>query len=379
MTLTLDEVLRNIKDPRNWADFDAILAVLEQVPSVRGMVYGNLAEVEFAKWLVENGIPSEHQTRDDDHKKTKSDRTIRHNGRSYTIQLKSMQTNSIKEPMGSFTAKIQCDASDRRTVKLPSGDLETTCYLVGEFDVLGVPLHPFLGEWGYTFKLNSDLPRSTYRNYTEAQREYLLASFGPITWPLTDDWTTDLLGLLASSRDLGTVLEEDDTHKVVIPEPWRAGDPDRGDLAQASSPSMEWRTPPTGDRQSHNGGWIARAGRRRRPPTRGGHDARQVHRQADPPRDRPEGPQVVPALRRGEDARRVREEPRKQGRALLASARPARPLTASASPTPRRPRPQGCQAQAGPVGPMTLLLVLIVGGAIWAVLDWIAHVGWPRD
>jgi hypothetical protein len=28
---------------------------------------------------------------------------------------------------------------------------------------------------------------------------------------------------------------------------------------------------------------------------------------------------------------------------------------------------------------ITALLIIIVVGALWAVWDWIAHVGWPRD
>jgi len=143
----LHEVLTNIKDPRRWASEEVLLQVLREVPSVRGIVYGNVAEVEFANWLVRNGIPVDDQLRDDDHLKTKSDRTILRGSRKYTIQLKSMQTNSIKEiEDGRFQADIQVDASDRRTVTLPNGHMvNTTCYVAGEFDILGVPLHPFLG------------------------------------------------------------------------------------------------------------------------------------------------------------------------------------------------------------------------------------------
>ena len=49
---TLPEVLANITDPRRWADFDALVEVMTEVPSVRGMVYGNVAEIEFRERLV---------------------------------------------------------------------------------------------------------------------------------------------------------------------------------------------------------------------------------------------------------------------------------------------------------------------------------------
>lgn len=210
---SLEDVLRNIKDPHRWADAETILRVLEETPSVRGMVYGNFAEAVFADALVALGVPVEDQTRDDDHLKTKSDRTFRRGGRTYTIQLKSMQTNSIKQlDDGSFQAKIQCDASDRRPITLPNGHrVTTTCYQTGEFDILAVPLQPFLGEWQFAFRSNGSLPRSTWRDYAEEDREFLLATLVPITWPLGQEWTTDLFALIQSMGDnLGKIVLEAD-------------------------------------------------------------------------------------------------------------------------------------------------------------------------
>jgi hypothetical protein len=195
---TLAEVLTNIKDPHRWADAETILRVLEETPSVRGMVYGNFAEVMFADSLVDLGIPVTDQQRDDDHAKTKSDRTFRRADRIYTVQLKSMQTGSIKQLHdGTFAAKIQCDASDKRPITLPNGHrVATTCYQAGEFDILAVPLQPFLGEWRFAFRLNETLPRTIWRGYAQEDRRFLLATLVPITWPLGEEWTTDLFGLL---------------------------------------------------------------------------------------------------------------------------------------------------------------------------------------
>ena len=170
---------------------------------MRGMVYGNFAEAMFAEQLVSLGIPVADQLRDDDHAKTKSDRTFKWVKRTYTVQLKSMQTGSIKElEDGTFTAKIQCDASDKRPITLPNGHtVATTCYKTGEFDVLAVPLQPFLGEWSYAFRLNETLPRTTWRGYKDEDKPFLLATLVPITWPLGSDWTTDLFGLLDETGD----------------------------------------------------------------------------------------------------------------------------------------------------------------------------------
>jgi hypothetical protein len=223
---TLREVLENIEDPSRWADFETMAKVMVEVPNMRGMVYGNVAEARFAEWLVRNGVPDEDQVRDDDHAKTKSDRTIIFEGRRFTIQLKSMQTNSIRETAPErFAAKLQCDASDRRTITLSTGkQVETTCYLAGEFDILCVGLHPFLGEWGFAFRLNSSLPRSArHTKYTRhldnAELAELLKTLVPIEWPLPDDgpWTCDLFTLLRDSPDLGEAVSYGD--KTIVREP----------------------------------------------------------------------------------------------------------------------------------------------------------------
>ncbi|MGO9322496.1 MAG: hypothetical protein ACLQBY_17095 [Solirubrobacteraceae bacterium] len=211
-------MLESIKDPLNWTDPDILVQLLRERPSVRGMVYGFLAEVQFAHWLDQNGIPVETHTVDDDHAKTKSDRTIPYKGRRYTIQVKSMQTNSIRLSERGYTAGIQCDGSDRRTVRLPNGhDITTTNYVAGEFMILATPLHPFERKWDFAFRLNSTLPRTTSRKYPEEDWPYLLKTMVPITWPLQEPWTTDLLALLDGAPDLGEVIEHDHETAVRLP------------------------------------------------------------------------------------------------------------------------------------------------------------------
>lgn len=197
------------------------MEVLRDRASARGLVYGFLAEVEFARWLDRAGIPRELHVVDDDHAKTKSDRTIPYGGKSYTIQVKSMQTNSIKETEpGAFQARVQCDASDRREVALPSGKkVTTTNYVAGEFMILATSLQPFTGSWDFAFRLNSTLEQSTYAGYSQEVRKHLLKTLVPISWPLEGPWTTDLFRLLDQSPDLGDVLErgEDDEEALVRP------------------------------------------------------------------------------------------------------------------------------------------------------------------
>lgn len=203
--LTVQGVLDNILDPHHWIEHEALMELLKDNPSLRGMTYGYVSEAALVKFLEKLGI--EEHFKPDDHKKTKSDRTFCWRGKQYTIQLKSLQTNSIREVApGRFVAKIQNDASDKRPIKLPNGEeISTTCYQVGEYDILGVSLQPFAGEWRFAFKKNKDLKRTRARKYT-AFSPFLLATLEDISFPLTPDWMEDLLSLLEDA-DLGTPLD----------------------------------------------------------------------------------------------------------------------------------------------------------------------------
>lgn len=213
-------VRERIIEPHNWADSEKIIKVLREVPSVRGMVYGNLAEVQLWEWLEhQDGIDPAKMSRDDDHAKTKADITFDYQGRRYTIQSKSIQTNKIRDDgSGGFTAEIQCDGSDKRTITLPTGrQVSTTLYLAGEFDVLATALHPFTGDWTFAFRLNRTLPPTAHHSYSDEERAVLLKSLVPIEFPLrpASDWTTDLFGLLESEKDLGAGVADDDGKTAV--------------------------------------------------------------------------------------------------------------------------------------------------------------------
>jgi hypothetical protein len=194
--LTFAGVLENIQNPKKWIESEALVELIKENPSLRGMTYGYVAEAAFVKFVEKLGIKDHFKP--DDHLKTKSDRTFNKNDRQFTIQLKSLQTNSIRErEPGKFTGKIQNDASDARKIRLPDGsEVVTTCYLVGEYDILGVSLQPFAGEWRFAFKKNKDLKRTTFRKYSEEAKKFLLATLEDISFPLTDDWTEDLMSLV---------------------------------------------------------------------------------------------------------------------------------------------------------------------------------------
>jgi hypothetical protein len=92
----LERVLNNIRDPHRWASAETIFQVIQDNPSLRGFVYGYVSEKEFEKHYLKTRKTIESFSKDDDHEKTKSDRTVVFKGKRVTIQVKSIQTNSIR-------------------------------------------------------------------------------------------------------------------------------------------------------------------------------------------------------------------------------------------------------------------------------------------
>lgn len=162
--------------------------IVDENPSLRGFLLGYVGEHKLRSILLSSsevfGLskPDDHDRR----KGKKNDMIIRYQGFDFAVEVKSLQTNSIKQlDDGTLIGRIQVDASDRRLVSLPNGEkIETTCLLVGEFDVLAVNLFQFREEWDFAFILNRDLPRTQYKKYSNEQRNYLLASTVGVTWPI---------------------------------------------------------------------------------------------------------------------------------------------------------------------------------------------------
>ena len=176
---------------------DLALAI-KNSPSLRGMIMGYIAEVKFEKEVLEK-IPEITDIREfDDHNRAenKSDRAFRYNSRVFGVQLKSIQTNSIKWSNDSsvLIADIQNDGSDKRIVALPNGNsVNTTNYRKGDYEILAVPLFPYTNDWSFAYKLNRDCRTTASPKYSEEDRQYLLATTERISFPLSSDWETDLL------------------------------------------------------------------------------------------------------------------------------------------------------------------------------------------
>ena len=214
-------VKANITEPSRWVNPEHLLEVMRDNPSLRGFTYGYVAENEFVHWLKDREIEAHQHYKPDDHQRagSKSDRTLTYEDKAHTIQLKSMQTNSIKEAKEAdrargieFTANVQNDASDSRDIILPNGNtVHTTCYKAGEYDILCVSTQPFVGRWDFAFKRNADLRRTTDKKYREEDRPYLLSTTETITWPLSGGWTADLFSLLGDVEIEDIVVDVDPT------------------------------------------------------------------------------------------------------------------------------------------------------------------------
>jgi hypothetical protein len=185
--------------------FDEIDELLTDNASLRSFVSGYAAEMKCRRmWFS----PDENRVRNvikyDDHDRTKKgDIAFDYRGQHLTVEVKSLQTNSIRQIEGQKKkANFQCDASDRRAVIFSDGStVQTTCLLVGEFDLLAVNLFGFHRKWVFAFAKNSDLPRVSGRgkaaaNYTPAQRQELLASSMPMVDPPASPYRLEPWSLL---------------------------------------------------------------------------------------------------------------------------------------------------------------------------------------
>lgn len=172
--------------------------LVDQNPSLRGILLGYVAERKFHETFLDHPAITE-KGKDDDHDRTrKGDRRITYKGTSLVIEVKSLQTNLVKN-LGNdcWAGKSQVDASDSREVTFPNDStLKTTCLLRGEFDLLAVNCFAFGDRWRFAFALNSELPQNTYKRYTEYQRKHLLPTLIAVEWPLKPPFTENPFELL---------------------------------------------------------------------------------------------------------------------------------------------------------------------------------------
>ena len=171
---------------------DDLVQAIKRAPSLRGMILGYISEEMFARHVLEDQIFSDIRKPDDhDRENNKIDRDFMYKGKRVSVQLKSVQTNSIcwHTEHNCIVASVQNDGSDKRDVKLPNGEIvSTTNYKIGDYDILAVPLFPFTGTWKFGYMLNRDCRKTTSNKYTDEQKSYLLSTMEEIYYPLKFPW-----------------------------------------------------------------------------------------------------------------------------------------------------------------------------------------------
>jgi len=171
--------------------------ILASRPSLRGILIGFVAEYKLPQmWFSDKRIVG--LERYDNHDRTRpGDFGFSYRGTPVTVQVKSLQSNSVRRTETGYVGSFQCDASDRRPVRLPNGKtVETTCLLVGGFDLLAVNLFEFGKAWRFAFVKNTDLPRTRSPKYTPRQRQHLLATSVKVGWPLQSPFRDEPFSLL---------------------------------------------------------------------------------------------------------------------------------------------------------------------------------------
>jgi hypothetical protein len=177
---------------------EQLTELVDNNPSLRGMMLGYVAESKFHDSFLEHPLITEIAKDDDHDRSRKGDRRILYRETSLIIEVKSLQTAMVKK-LGddSWEGKAQVDGSDRRVITFPDGSqLNTTLLLRGQFDILAVNCFAFGETWRFAFAKNQDLPTSTFRNYSELQRRQLIASLVPVRWPPVPPFYVDPFPLL---------------------------------------------------------------------------------------------------------------------------------------------------------------------------------------
>lgn len=179
---------------------EELTKIVQENPSLRGFIFGYVSEYKVRSFFEGHEGVSNVMKYDDHDRTSKGDISFHYKGREFKVEAKSLQTNSVKQADGgTWTGKFQCDASDRREIRLPNGHtINTTCLAVGEFDIVAISLYAFGDQWRFAFARNEDLPNpnSRSRNIPAEDREYLIKSLIDITWPLQAPFTTDVYSLL---------------------------------------------------------------------------------------------------------------------------------------------------------------------------------------
>src|SRR3990172_7018661 len=95
-------------------------------PSMRGLVFGYVGEYKLRKMWFNDPRITDLRKYDDHDRTKKGDLSFRYGGVEVRVEVRSLQTATVKQVEGRYTARFQCDASDRRKVRLANGETVET-------------------------------------------------------------------------------------------------------------------------------------------------------------------------------------------------------------------------------------------------------------
>jgi len=209
--------------PDYWNDWELspeeFNRIIHKNSNALSAIYGYVAEERLREMYLEDDDRIENiRSPDDQDVGDKGDWAFRWRGEPMKIEVKSLQTHTIKE-IDSEQQTLSSDdepvryragfhlkgSSDQRTEVYEGDEYQTTLMNIekSDVDIMAVNLYKIKDEWDFAFLKVEDLPRSK-GNYPEGLREQLARSQTRLTIPLQEPFTDDLYGLMDA------VLEERD-------------------------------------------------------------------------------------------------------------------------------------------------------------------------
>jgi hypothetical protein len=202
--------------PDYWNDWrldpEEFNRIIHQNSNALSAIYGYVAEERLREMFLEDDPRVENIRSPEDQDSTdKGDWAFDYRGEKMKIEVKSLQTHTIKrlddpdqQTLGENEEEARWEAgfhikgtSDQRTIKFDGEEYNTTLMNVVEsdVDVMAINLYRIEDEWRFAFIRLTDLPRSE-GNYPDELREQLSKSLPKLTIPLEEPFTDDLYALM---------------------------------------------------------------------------------------------------------------------------------------------------------------------------------------
>lgn len=163
-------------------------------PSLRAVLLGHSARLKLKRLMSSYATKVDEQ--DDHNRARRGSITVHYRGCEIAVRCCSVQSGSIHHDR---PASFQCDASDKRPIELPNGNVvSTTCVLTNSFDIAAVSLFALTKKWDFAFIPSSKmrtLGSSSRSKLSAIDRGWLLATTHRIPFPIADPYTCNYTSL----------------------------------------------------------------------------------------------------------------------------------------------------------------------------------------